>query len=70
MTSEVTTFGHVAKLYFVSEFQYKGNKQTKKNANFQQNFAVFSAATDSENIIIQILHGEGLVKSKRQKALK
>ena len=30
----------------------------RKNANSQQNLAVFWAATDSENIIIQILHGK------------
>ena len=48
--------------YFLeSEFQYKGNKQTK-NANSQQNLAVFLAATDSKNIIIQILLGKGQIK--------
>ena len=34
----------------------------RKKANSQQNLAVFSAATDSENIIIQILHGKGQIK--------
>ena len=29
----------------------------------QQNLAVFSAATDSENIIIQILHRKGQIKN-------
>ena len=39
------------KLFLESEFHQKGNKQAK-NGNFQQNHAVFSAATDSENEII------------------
>ena len=30
MTSEITTYRHVAKLFLESEFQRKGNKQTKK----------------------------------------
>ena len=30
----------------------------RKKANSRQNFALFSAASDSENIIIQILHGK------------
>ena len=47
----------MAKLFLEPEFQHKGNKQTKK-ANSRQNFALFSAATDSENINIQILHGK------------
>ena len=34
----------------------------RKNTKSQQNLAVFLAATDSENIIIQILHGNGLIK--------
>ena len=34
----------------------------RKNADSQQNLAVFSAATDSENIINQILHGKGQIK--------
>ena len=39
--------------YFLeSEFQYKGNKQMKKNANSQPDLAVFLARTDSENKII------------------
>ena len=45
------TYRHVAKLFLEQKFQRKGNKQTK-NANSQQNLAVFSAATDSEIIII------------------
>ena len=45
------TFGYVTKLFLESEFQHKGNKQ-KKNANCQQNLAVFLAGTDSENKII------------------
>ena len=51
----------MAKLFLESEFQHKGNKQTKK-ANSQQNLAFFSAETDSGNIIIQILHGKGQIK--------
>ena len=54
-------YGYVAKLFLESEFQHKRNKQTK-NANSQQNLAVFSAVTDSENIIIQILHVKGQIK--------
>ena len=35
-----------------------------KNAlNSRQNLAVFSAATDSEIIIIQLLHGKGQIKT-------
>ena len=49
------TYGHVTELFLESEFQHKGNEQTK-NANSQQNIAVFSAAIGSENEIIQILH--------------
>ena len=45
------TYGHVIKLFLESEFQHKGNKQWK-NANTQQNLAVFLAGTDSENKII------------------
>ena len=36
----------MAKLFLESGFQQKENK--RKNANFQQNLAIFSAATDSE----------------------
>ena len=32
------TYGYVTKLFLESEFQHKGNKQTK-NANSQQNLA-------------------------------
>ena len=42
------TYGYVTKLFLESEFQHKGNKQTK-NANSQQNLAVFLTGTDSEN---------------------
>ena len=48
----------MTKLFLELEFQHKGNKQTK-NANSQQKIAVFSAATDSENKIIQMLHRKG-----------
>ena len=53
------TYGHVTKLFLESEFQHKGNKQTKKNANSQPNLAFSSAATDSDHRIIQILHKKG-----------
>ena len=46
------TYGHVTKLFLESEFQYKGNTQTKKNVNSQQNPAVFLAGTGSENKVI------------------
>ena len=49
----------VKKLFLESEFQHKGNKQTVKNVNSQQNLAFFSAATDSKHKIIQILHEKG-----------
>ena len=35
------TYGHVTKLFLESEFQHKGNIQTKKNANSLQNHVVF-----------------------------
>ena len=60
MTSQVTHLWACGKTFLDSKFQHKGNKQTKKgefSAKFQ-NFALFSAASDSENIIIQILHGK------------
>ena len=41
------TYGYVTKLFLESEFQYKGNKQTK-NANSQQNLAVFLAETEKD----------------------
>ena len=50
LNQKSSTYGHVTKLFSESEFQHKGNK--RKNANSQQNHAVFSAATDSENKII------------------
>ena len=49
------TYGHVTKLFLESEFQHKANKQME-NVNSKQDIAVFSAATDSEHKIIQILH--------------
>ena len=52
----------MAKLFLESEFQHKGNKPMK-TANSQQNLAVFPAAIDSENIIIQILHRKGQIKN-------
>ena len=55
MTSQVTHLWACGKT-FDSKFQHKGNK--RKKANSRQNFALFSAASDSENIIIQILHGK------------
>ena len=48
-------------LFLESDFQHKGNKQTKK-ANSQQNHAVFLAATDSENKNFQILQRKGQIK--------
>ena len=51
----------MAKQFLELEFQHKGNKQTK-NANSEQNLADFLAATDSEIIIIQILHRKGQIK--------
>ena len=42
------TYGYVTELFLEWDFQHKGNKQTK-NANSQQNLAVFLAGTDSEN---------------------
>ena len=49
------TYGYVTKLFLESEFQHKGDKQTK-NANSQQNLAGFLVGTDSQNKNIQILH--------------
>ena len=47
------TYGYVIKLFLESEFQHKGNKQTKeKNANSHLNLAVFLAGTESETKII------------------
>ena len=46
-----STYRHVAILFLESEFQHKGNKQTK-NANSQQNLAVLLAGTYSKNKII------------------
>ena len=53
------TYGYVTKLFLEEEFQNKGDKQKKKNANSQQNIVIFLAATDSEKKIIQILHRKG-----------
>ena len=62
------TYDHVAQLFSESEFQHQGNKQTKKkNANSQQNLAVFSATTDSANMIIQILHEKVEIKKNGHK---
>ena len=50
------TNGHVTMLFLEPEFQnslHKDNKQ-KKYENYQQNLAVFSAATDSDKKIILI----------------
>ena len=33
------TYGYVTKLLLESEFQHKGNKKKRKNANSQQNLA-------------------------------
>ena len=44
------TFEHVTKLFFELEFQHKGNKG--KNANSQQNLAIFLAGTGSDNKVI------------------
>ena len=52
----------MAKLFLETEFQHKEINK-RKNANSQQNLAVFSAATDSENVMIQILHGKGQIKN-------
>ena len=61
---ESSTDGHLAKLFLESEFHCKEINK-RKNANSQQNFAVLSAATDSEIIIIHILHGKGQIKNDR-----
>ena len=47
------TYWYVTKLFLESEFLHKGNKQMRKNANPQQNLAVFLAGTDSENKLIK-----------------
>ena len=52
----------MVKLFLESDFQRKGNKQRKKTHS-QQNLVAFSAATDSEIIIIKILHGKGQIKN-------
>ena len=48
-------YGYVTKLFLESEFQHKGNKQTKKT-KFSAKSCVFVAGTDSENKINKILH--------------
>ena len=48
--------------YFLKRNSNTNDIYTRKTANSQQNPAVFSAATDSENVIIQILHGKGQIK--------
>ena len=35
----------------------------QKNTHSQENLVVFSAATDSEIIIIQMLHGRGQIRN-------
>ena len=45
------TYGYVTKLFLESEFQYQGNKQTKKR-EFWAKSCNFLAETDSENKII------------------
>ena len=61
---ESSTDGHRGKTIFLEpEFQCKGNKQTKKR-KFSAKFCSFSAATDSEIIIIHILHGKGQIKTR------
>ena len=54
-------YGYMTNLFLEPEFQHKGNKQTK-NASSQPNHAVFSAAKDSENKVIQLLHRKGQIK--------
>ena len=44
-------YGYVTKLFLESEFQHKGNKQTKK-IEVSAKSCVFLAGTDSENKII------------------
>ena len=51
----------MAKLFLESEFQRNAINK-RKNTHSQENLVVFSAATDSEIIIIQILHGKGHIK--------
>ena len=45
------TYGYVTKLFLESEFQHKGNKQSK-NGEFSAKSCGFLAGTDSENKII------------------
>ena len=59
MTTEITHLWACDKLFLESEFQHKENKQMKKTRILSKNLAVFLAATDSENKIIQILHRKG-----------
>ena len=51
MTSDVTYLWVCDKTILESEFQHKGNKQTKK-IEFSAKSCVFLAGTDSENKII------------------
>ena len=51
MKSDVTNLWARDKLFLESEFQHKGNKQTK-NVNSQQNLVFFLAETESANKII------------------
>ena len=45
------TYGYVTKLFLESDFQYKGNKQTKKSELWAKS-CNFLAGIDSENKII------------------
>ena len=58
MTSEVTLLWAFGKTIFRNGIPTLRKINKWKNANSQQNLAVFSAATDSENIIIQELQGK------------
>ena len=49
--SESTFYKEISKFQLKSEFQHKGNKQTKK-IEFSAKYCVFFAGTDSENKII------------------
>ena len=53
----------MGQIYFQNWNSNTKKIKKRKKANSQQNLAVFSAATDSENIIIQILHEKGQIKN-------
>ena len=63
MTSELTHFWACGKTIFRIGIPNAKEISKCKNAISQQNLAVFSAATDSEIIIIQIFHGKGQIKT-------